>query len=459
MLASGASVAAAKAGALSQSAGRSLGSGLSAASAAGSALADASGRSAARALSHVGEHASAAQAAGVRGLAAWYRWSKMHAAALPPALYVRIARLGRRAERYARTKAALAENVVSREASGSPASPASPTVVEVYGPHRGGMVLAGPPANDAGLPSTETGATQAAEVYERFYGRFWVEGVPPSEPLTSPPAALLPAPPAKEDALSLWTHEAAALMRIWAARVRVLASQGATWTRAQAARAEAWLQHQPWAQTKNVNLSQMMIIAGALLLICGGLLVGGALFLRAGAGTSVADTGEGTFAGVVWTFLESDRPLPERAVFTLSGTPASFRINGLSISGVNQSAQPLTGIEAVLKPDMQRPDLKLALEVDKEAVAEGDDAGRALDIVPKGTVPAHAPFRLVFALPPEATGGEDGITVEEFFESYGGLLLRLRYEVDGKQKTLIQYLPPELLREQLDEVAAEATGG
>ena len=54
--------------------------------------------------------------------------------------------------------------------------------------------------------------------------------------------------------------------------------------------------------------------------------------------------------------------------------------------------------------------------------------------------------------------GEDGITVEEYFESYGGLLLKLRYEVDGTQKSLIQYLPPDELKAQLDEVSAQAGG-
>ena len=73
-------------------------------------------------------------------------------------------------------------------------------------------------------------------------------------------------------------------------------------------------------------------------------------------------------------------------------------------------------------------------------------------------MPPHAPFRLVFAFPPEAMDGEDGLTVEDFFESYGGLLLKLRYETDGAQKAVIQYLPPDLLKAQLDEVATQAGG-
>jgi len=38
------------------------------------------------------------------------------------------------------------------------------------------------------------------------------------------------------------------------------------------------------------------------------------------------------------------------------------------------------------------------------------------------------------------------------------LLLKVSYELDGKQKSLIQYLKPELLKAQLDEVSAEAGG-
>jgi hypothetical protein len=65
----------------------------------------------------------------------------------------------------------------------------------------------------------------------------------------------------------------------------------------------------------------------------------------------------------------------------------------------------------------------------------------------------------VFPFPAEAMGGEDGITVDEFFDSYGGLLLKLRYEIEGVEKSVIQYLGPDLLKGQLDEVAAPVAGG
>ena len=98
--------------------------------------------------------------------------------------------------------------------------------------------------------------------------------------------------------------------------------------------------------------------------------------------------------------------------------------------------------------------------MDKPSAPTGEDgaAAQALEIVPKNTVPPKTPFRLVFSFPPEAMGGADGITVQDFFESYGGLLLKVRYELDGKQRSLIQYLPPDMLKAQLDEVSAKAGG-
>jgi hypothetical protein len=74
------------------------------------------------------------------------------------------------------------------------------------------------------------------------------------------------------------------------------------------------------------------------------------------------------------------------------------------------------------------------------------------------TVPPGSAFRLVFLFPPEATGSADGISTEEFFESYGGLLLKLRYDAGGAERSMIQYLDPEMLNAQLDEVSAEAGG-
>lgn len=340
-------------------------------------------------------------------------------AALSPALSAGAAKLGHHAQGYAKAGATRAQGLFAR------------------------VSAAGRAGEEAQRVASEVGAPQTPvpEVYGPFPDGFRINGVSLNEPQMSEPKLLAPRVKTK-NALSIWAENA------WGMAVE-----------AKAALAEsAWAQGVR-ARTRVTDLSQMMIIAGTVLLICGGLLLGGGLFLRAGAGTTPqADAAEDEPHGIAWSFEEVDRPLPERAVFTLSGTPSSFRINGLSLSGTNLSDQPLTAVEGVLKPDVKRPDLKLTLSVDKAAtpIAEGDTEGHALDIAPQHTVPPQAPFRLVFPFPPEAMDGEDGLTVEEYFESYGGLLLKLRFEVDGQERSLIQYLSPELLKSQLDEVTAEA---
>ncbi|ODR98586.1 hypothetical protein AUC68_09275 [Methyloceanibacter methanicus] len=192
-----------------------------------------------------------------------------------------------------------------------------------------------------------------------------------------------------------------------------------------------------------------MIIAGAVLLLLGGLLLGGGLLMRSASGPVIAaEAPEETFSKISWAFDEPALPLAERAVFTLSGSPESFLINGISIAGVNNSDETLTGLEAALSPDVKRPELRLEV-----AVVPQDPKTGTNDAL---SVPPGASFRLNFLFPPEATGSADGLSVEDFFESYGGLLLTLRYAADGTEKSVIQYLEPEMLKTQLDEVSAQA---
>lgn len=449
-----------------------VGSGFSAAGAKSSVLAGATGRSASSGFSHLAAKASALGAASKRGLAIGYRWSATHAAAASPAVYTQLAKFGRRAEHFARTRSAGAERISPREVQIPPA--ASVHVIEVYGPHKENVELFGRPANDPWTPEASKNLS-AAEVYGPFYEGFWVERASPNEPYDAAPP--LGSRAGEGSALSLWAGGARGRAGALATQARIAAGQAGAWTRIHAGRAGAWVGAQPWvkteswakakaraetwARTKDVDLRQMMIIAGAVLLVCGGLLVGGGLLMRAGARTTtIADLApEATFSGITWTFNEPDLPLPERAVFTLSGTPESFRINGLSVSGVNNSDQPLTALQGVLKPDVQRPDLRLSLQVDEKQTPSGEGAPPQTAVVAPGTVPAHTPFRLLFPFPPEAMGGEDGITVDEFFDSYGGLLLKLRYEIEGVEKSVIQYLGPDLLKGQLDEVSAQVAGG
>jgi hypothetical protein len=415
-LASGSSSAGSKVGALSRSAGRSLRSGWTVAAAKSSTL----------------------QRVAKRNLASGLQWTKARTEAVSPTLYVGMAKLGRQAKRYARAGAAHAEGIMAR-ASAKAAKPAT-------------GVTAGPQA-EAGVAAA-AGERHAAEIYGPFYEGFWVDGVSPNEPrvLEAAPDASRGSEENALSSLSSWAHGARKRAAAAAARTRVLI---APWV----AQAKLWADHvQERARTRDVGLSRMMIIAGTVLLVCGGLLLGGGLFLRAGTGTTATTAAEEDGAFIAWTFMETDKPLSERAVFTLSGTPASFRINGMSVGGVNLSNQRLTGVEGVLKPDAKRPDLKLTLEVASQTEPAGEGDANVRAVVPAGTVPAGAAFRLVFPFPPEAMGEEGGITVEEYFESYGGLLLKLHYEVEGTQRSLIRYLPPDALKAQLDEVSAAADG-
>ena len=200
------------------------------------------------------------------------------------------------------------------------------------------------------------------------------------------------------------------------------------------------------------DLSQMLIIAGTLLLVVGGLMLGGGLILRAGTPSQVASTD-----GIAWLFQQKDLSIAERSVFAFAGTPQGLRIKGFSISGQNGSDQPLTGVEGIIKPDVPRPDLKLALSVDRPE-AGGAPEAKAGEPEANDVIPPHAPFKLVFAFPTEAANGQDGVTPEEVLATFGGLMLKVRYELAGKQRTFIEYLSPEKLKEQLVELQAGANG-
>lgn len=209
------------------------------------------------------------------------------------------------------------------------------------------------------------------------------------------------------------------------------------------------------ARVNDTKLSQMLIIAGILLLICGGLLLGSGLILR--AGTPAFTTASGSASEpIAWLFETPEAPLTHRIVFTLSGSPADLRIDGLTIRGENTLDEPLTGVEAVIKPDGQSSGLDLALNAGRPApqVAEPNvvEIEVTASVIPVAAViPPGAQFELVHAFPAR---GEGGLTVEKFFETYGGLTLNVRYGHEGKRRTFIQYLSPEMLKAQLAEIQA-----
>jgi hypothetical protein len=201
----------------------------------------------------------------------------------------------------------------------------------------------------------------------------------------------------------------------------------------------------------------MLIIAGALLLVCGGLMLGGGLILRASTPSShlaAASPAE----PIAWLFEHKNFPIAERSVFDFAVTPEGVRIKGFSIGGVNMSDEPLGSVGGVIKPDLHGQELKLAVIVGQP----GDDAvgaqpsEAAAAEAPADSIPPQAPFKLVFVFPGAADAG--GMTPEEVLTASGGLTLKVHYEVAGKHKSFIQYLPPLLLEDQLNEIQAGAKG-
>jgi hypothetical protein len=203
-------------------------------------------------------------------------------------------------------------------------------------------------------------------------------------------------------------------------------------------------------------LSQMLIIAGALFLVCGGLMLGGGLILRAGTPAPVA-----TSDGIVWFFEQKGLPIAERSVFAFAGTSEGVRVTGFSISGENQSDQPMTSVAGLIKPDGDRPELTLAVSVDMP----GGEVGvvhppevHVAEPLAGGVIPPHARFKLAFPFPVEAANGEHGVTAEEVLATFGGLMLTVHYDYEGKQKAFMLYLSPSMLKDQLAEIQAEPNG-
>ena len=209
------------------------------------------------------------------------------------------------------------------------------------------------------------------------------------------------------------------------------------------------------ARIGGFDRSQMLIISGVVLLVCGGLLVGSGLLLRAGTGLMVEKAPSAH--SVAWFFEEPALPIVERSVFTAELTPQGVRLTGLAIKAENNSDEALSGLEGVVKPDAKRVDLELEVKVDM-VPADGAQGAEAAGVQANGVIPPHAFFSLVFPFPPEAQGEEPGIALNDFIAAYGGLMLKLRYDVGGTQKSLIHYLSPEMLKSQLTEIQHEADG-
>jgi len=205
------------------------------------------------------------------------------------------------------------------------------------------------------------------------------------------------------------------------------------------------------------ELSQMLIVAGTLLLVLGGLMLGGGLILRAGTPSQVAPAAPDS---LVWSFEQKDLPLAERSIFIFASTPEGVRIKGFSISVENKSDQPLTRVEGALKPDVEGPEMPLSVTIDMpkgEATLHPTEVSAA---EASGVVPAHSVFTLIFPFPEEPGAGADqqSVTAAEVVETFGGLMLKVHYNVAGKQKSFMHYLSLAMLRDQLAEIEASGKG-
>ena len=203
----------------------------------------------------------------------------------------------------------------------------------------------------------------------------------------------------------------------------------------------------------------MLIIAGALLLVCGGLMLGGGFMLRAKTPGSSPVTAATAAEPIAWLFEHPSLPIDERAVFVVDATPDGLRIKGFAIGGVN-----LSEVAAWLARRRR------SSRMDTTTISSSSSASSSRSKIPtQRTLRRPRPSLLRFCRTgrfrrrrrsswcfSSRTGG--GMTPQEVVAAYGGLLLKVHYEMDGKQRSLIQYLPTSLLEEQFAEIQAAAKG-
>jgi hypothetical protein len=207
------------------------------------------------------------------------------------------------------------------------------------------------------------------------------------------------------------------------------------------------------------EISRMLIVAGILMLICGALLIGGGFLLRTGPPsmpsfsspfTSEPEPAEATDdVDVVWLFDDQERTFEERSVFTVADGATGARLTGLAFNAENWSDHTLTDLHGTVKPDLKIIDFKLAIEL-------GESVGPMPASPAPDTVPPRTAFRLIVPFPREVMDGEAGVDIDDFLSGYGGLTLKVRYAVDGREKSFIQYFTPSMLKAQLAEIAGSA---
>jgi hypothetical protein len=195
------------------------------------------------------------------------------------------------------------------------------------------------------------------------------------------------------------------------------------------------------AEACAIDLSQLLIIGGAFLVVCGALLIARGIILHP------SGRGENSRGSpITWSFDRSDLPIEERSIFATRKVGGDVLIEGFSISGENTSNQTLTAVQGAIKPDASNVELELSVSRTGNPKNQAD----APDIPPGGN------FTLKFMFRPDAPGRQTGIPAEVFLSKYGGAIFRFSYVMSAVQTTDIEYLSPLRLKAQLAESGARS---
>jgi len=195
----------------------------------------------------------------------------------------------------------------------------------------------------------------------------------------------------------------------------------------------------PNAKLAGFGLSQLVNFGGALLVVCGALLIAGSLDLLLGkrvAESSPLAAESSPGAHIVWLFDGS----PNRSIFVTRPLEGTTWIEGLAISGENTSDQTLTAVQGVIKADTGKQ-IRLGVSV----------AG-SQNLADTQNVLSGSKFTLEYAFPAGASRRQTGMPAEEFLSTYGGMIFRFSYTTAGVQKTLIEYFSPSRLKAQLADI-------
>ena len=200
----------------------------------------------------------------------------------------------------------------------------------------------------------------------------------------------------------------------------------------------------PQIKFAGFDLGRSINHPGALLAVCGVLLVaGGLVFLSAERSNSshaeeafLSENRAGSSRVPLIAWLHDEQGRLGESIFLTRRLEGAIWIEGLVFRGQNTSNQTLIGLQGFIKTDSGE---EIRLGVGTE-----DIEGNWVDAQ---DVASGSKFILKSALNPDGT--HTGMPAEEFLPKFGGMIFRVSYAVAGVQTTLIEYLSTSKLRGQL----------